>query len=77
MFQKFIFNVLMRALAAASPEILEGIRQGVEVMMVKAIATVNPWDDIAVGLLQMLIGHPKEPPPSPDESGDETSDGMN
>ena len=61
MFQKFIFKMFMQMLASASPEIVEGIREGVQKMVVKARETPNPWDDMFTGLLQMLVGAPKEP----------------
>lgn len=50
--------MLTRIIAMATPEILEDVRKHVQEMMVKAKETVNPWDDIFVGLLQMLVGKP-------------------
>ncbi len=56
---KWILTVLTRIIAMASPEILEGVREMVQVMVAKAAATPNPWDDIFVGLLEMLVGKPR------------------
>lgn len=67
MYQKFIFNMLMQVLGAASPNIVEGIRISVEAMVKAAAETKNPWDDMAAGLLQMIVGRPKEPLPKEDE----------
>lgn len=55
---KWILTVLTRIIAMASPEILEGVREMVQTMIAKAAATPNPWDDILVGLLEMLVGKP-------------------
>ena len=56
---KWILTVLTRVIAMVSPEILEGIRDQVQIMMKKADLTANPWDNIFVGLLEMLVGKPK------------------
>ncbi len=55
---KFLLTVLTKIIAMASPEILEGVRQMIQQMVEKAAATPNPWDDIFVGMLQMLVGKP-------------------
>ncbi len=55
---KWLLTVLTKIIAMASPEILEGVRKLVQEMVDRAAATPNPWDDIFIGLLQMLIGKP-------------------
>jgi len=55
---KWILTVLTRIIAMSSPEILEDVRKMVQVMVNKAATTPNPWDDIFVGLLEMLVGKP-------------------
>jgi len=67
MYGKFLFDILMKTFAVASPEIMEGIRNGVADMVKRADETANPWDDFAVGLLQMIVGKPKEPIADPDD----------
>ena len=61
MFQKMLFKMLLMAMAAATPEIVEGIREGVQKMVERAAETPNPFDDVLVGLLQSIVGAPKEP----------------
>lgn len=55
---KFLLAIIARAVAAASPEILENLRQLVQEMVAKAETTENPWDDIICGMVQMLVGKP-------------------
>ena len=55
---KWLFTILRGALDAASPEIVENLRQLVQEMVVKAKATPNPWDDVFTGLLQLIVGKP-------------------
>lgn len=64
---KWIFTILAKAVAMASPGIIEDLRRMVDEMMKKAIQTPNPWDDIIVGLLQMIIGKPGDPQEPPRE----------
>lgn len=59
---KWILTVLTRIIAMSSPEILEAVREAVQTMVAKAAATPNPWDDIFVGLLEMLVGKPGAKP---------------
>jgi len=66
MFQKFIWQMLSNCLAAASPEIVEGIRKSVQEMVEKAKKTPNPWDDMFTQLLQNIVGRPKEPIEDPE-----------
>lgn len=61
MFQKFIFQMLLNCLAAASPEVVKAIREAIAKMAEDAKKTSNPWDDIFFALLQLLIGKPGEP----------------
>ncbi len=55
---KFIVLVIMKALAAASPQIVQSLRQAVQEMVDRAHKTENPWDDVATELLQTIIGKP-------------------
>lgn len=57
---RWLFTILSKAISLASPSIIENLRQLVEEMMVKAEGTPNPWDDIIVGMIQMLVGKPGE-----------------
>lgn len=61
MFQKVLFKMLLGAKEAGSPEIVEGIREYVEKMVKRAKETPNPFDDVYAGLLQSIVGTPKEP----------------
>jgi hypothetical protein len=58
MVSKLLFTVLTKALAMASPEICEGIRQFVQEMVERAEKTPNPWDDVFCDLLQGVVGKP-------------------
>lgn len=55
---KWLLQVLAKILTMATPEIIEDIRVMIEGLAVRAAETANPWDDIFVGMLQMLIGKP-------------------
>lgn len=55
---RFLLMLVQQALKNASPVIVSSIRQMVEEMVQRAAETPNPWDDIIVGLLQMLVGKP-------------------
>jgi len=59
--QKWWLFIIKQAIAAASPEIVEGLRQMVAEIVVKAKETENPWDDIFAGVLEMIVGKPGEP----------------
>ena len=56
--QKWLFVILSRAVAMASPQIIGDIRRLVAEMVARAEATPNPWDDIICGLLQTIVGKP-------------------
>lgn len=55
---KWLFTLLSNVISMASPQIIDDLRKMIDEMMTKAKGTVNPWDDIFVGFLQMLIGKP-------------------
>ncbi len=57
---KWLFTILRNALTMATPQILEDLRKTVQDMMDRAKETVNPWDDIFIGLLQLIIGKPNQ-----------------
>jgi len=59
---KWLFTILRTALDLASPEIIKGIKEGVDAMVTRAKSTPNPWDDVITGLLQMIVGKPGEKP---------------
>ena len=65
--KEWLLTILAKAVAMASPGIIEDLRRMVDDMMNKAIQTPNPWDDIIVGLLQMIIGKPGDPQEPPRE----------
>jgi len=58
---KWKLRIINLVAAAASPAIVEGLRVAVQEWVVKAETTPNPWDDILVGIIQMLIGKPGDP----------------
>jgi hypothetical protein len=55
---KWLFTILTQVLTMASPQILEDLRVMIQGMVEKAEATINPWDNIFVGMLQMIVGKP-------------------
>jgi hypothetical protein len=57
---RWIFLIIANALKHASPAIIEDLRRMVADMMTRAEATPNPYDDMFVGLLQMIVGKPGE-----------------
>ena len=57
---KWLFSILGVALKSASPVLVRNLREMVAEMVARAEATPNPWDDIIVGLLQMIVGKPGE-----------------
>jgi hypothetical protein len=58
--EKWIFTILRHALQMASPKIIEDLRRLVADMMDRAEKTPNPWDDIIIGMIQMIVGKPGE-----------------
>lgn len=57
---KWIFLIIANALKHASPAIIEDLRRMVQDMMDRAEKTDNPYDDMFVGMLQLIIGKPGE-----------------
>ena len=57
---KWLFSILGVALKSASPVLVRNLREMVAEMVARAEATPNPWDDIIVGLLQMIVGRERE-----------------
>ena len=55
---KWLFIILAKAIAAASPQIVENIRQLMQEMVDKAAKTENPWDDVICELMQTIVGKP-------------------
>jgi len=55
---KWIFLILGKALEAASPSIVENLREAIQGMVTTAATTPNPWDDVFCGLLQLIVGKP-------------------
>lgn len=55
---KWILTILHKAMAMATPAILEGFRTSVQEMVDHAKTTVNPWDDILAWLFQLIVGKP-------------------
>ena len=68
MWQKFLWTMLGNCMSAATPEIVENIRRAIDQMVQKAKLTPNPWDDMLAGLLQNIVGQPKEPVERPDSN---------
>ena len=57
---RWLFTILAKAIQMASPQIVGDIRRLVAEMAVRAEKTENPWDDIIVGMIQMIVGKPGE-----------------
>jgi len=55
---KFFLLILRNALAHASPALLANLRGFVAGQVVEAEKTPNPWDDLAWGVLQLIVGKP-------------------
>ena len=61
---RWLFMILSKVIMMASPQILEDLRKRIQEMVERAAVTENPWDDIFVGMIQMMVGKP----------GDDTKD---
>lgn len=55
---KFLMLLLGQAMKKASPAIVANLREMVQNMVERAAETENPWDDIIMNLLQLLVGKP-------------------
>jgi hypothetical protein len=56
-------SVLGPLLGAISPSIKDLLNGFMTDLYKKCLATPNPWDDFAVGLLLDVLGIPRPPPP--------------
>jgi len=53
--QKILARIVEELLKRMSPEIREELEQAVLKLEIKAKATVNPWDDLLVFLLKIVL----------------------
>jgi len=55
---RWLFTILTQIISLVTPQILVDLREKVDAMVKKAEETVNPWDNIFTGMLQMVVGKP-------------------
>lgn len=54
--EKIIARILEELFKRMSPELREAIIDAVKLLDVKAKATANPWDDLAIFVLKVALG---------------------
>jgi len=59
---KYVFQIFAGLIGQMTPAILSELKAFLTNLYNKALATPNPYDDFAVGILLDILGIPRPPP---------------
>ena len=59
---KWVIQIFGGIIGQMTPTILAELKEFLTALYKKALATPNPWDDFAIGLLLDILGIPRPPP---------------
>jgi hypothetical protein len=59
---KYVFQIFAGLIGQMTPAILSELNAFLTALYKKALATPNPWDDFAIGMLLDILAIPRSPP---------------